>query len=114
MKKNYLLCIDVKTLLQRDTLARIGKTYRGCFIVDGDWNATFVEDACREPQRRNPRVFDGKFITMTYRLEDGHVRLNFKDVPQLGEGFNADEYAIAVMEEIRTAMKGLVEKGGCR
>ena len=113
MYKNYLLCIDVKTLLQRDTLARIGKTYRGCFIVDGDWNATFVEDASREPQRRNQRVFDGKYITITYRMEDGHVRLNFKEVT-MGEGFNADEYAIAVMEEIRTAMRGLVERGGCR
>ena len=113
MYKNYLLCIDVKTLLQRDTLARIGKTYRGCLIIDGDWNATFVEDASREPQRRNPRVFDGKYITMTYRMEDGHVRPNFKSV-QMGEGFNADEYAIAVMEEIRTAMRGLVERGGFR
>lgn len=113
MYKNYLLCIDVKTLLQRDTLARIGKTYRGCFILDDDWNATFVEDVSREPQRRNPRVFDGNYITMTYRLSDGHVRLNFKSV-QMGEGFNADEYAIGVMEEVRTAMRGLVEKGGCR
>lgn len=114
MFKNYLLCIDLKTLLQRDTLARIGKTYRGCLIVDGDWNATFVEDAhSHEPQRRNPRVFDGRYITMTYRLSDGHVRLNFKDVP-MGEGFNADEYAIGVMEEVRTALNGLVERGGCR
>ena len=109
MTKNYLLCIDVKTLLQSDPLARIGKTYRGCFVVDDEFNATFVEEAPRERVKRNLRLFDGEFITLTYRLSDGHVRLNFKEIALKGRG-NIDAYAIGVMDEIRKALSGLVEK----
>ena len=109
MTKNYLLCVDVKTLLQSDPLARIGKTYRGCFVVDDEFNATFVEEAPREREKRNLRLFDGEFITLTYRLSDGHVRLNFKEIALKGRG-NIDAYAVGVMAEIRQALRGLVEK----
>ncbi len=109
MTKNYLLCIDVKTLLQSDPLTRIGKTYRGCFVVDDEFNATFVEEAPREREKRNLRLFDGEFITLTYRLSDGHVRLNFKEIALKGRG-NIDVYALGVMDEIRQALTGLVEK----
>ena len=29
MKKNTILCVDLKTILQEDTLLRQGQTYRG-------------------------------------------------------------------------------------
>ena len=99
----------MKTLLQSDPLARIGKTYRGCFVVDDEFNATFVEEAPREREKRNLRLFDGEFITLTYRLSDGHVRLNFKEIALKGRG-NIDAYAIGVMDEIRQALSGLIEK----
>ena len=109
MTKNYLLCIDVKTLLQSDPQTRIGKTYRGCFVVDDEFNATFVEEAPREREKRNLRLFDGEFITLTYRLSDGHVRLNFKEIALQG-GVNIEAYAVGVMDEIRQALNSLVEK----
>ena len=109
MTKNYLLCIDVKTLLQSDPLARIGKTYRGCFVVDDEFNATFVEEAPREREKRNLRLFDGEFITLTYRLSDGHVRLNFNEIARQG-GVNIAAYAVGVKDEIRQALNSLVEK----
>ena len=99
----------MKTLLQSDPLARIGKTYRGCFVVDDEFNTTFVEEAPREREKRNLRLFDGEFITLTYRLSDGHVRLNFKEIALKG-GVNIDAYAVGVMDEIRQALSGLVEK----
>ena len=109
MTKNYLLCIDVKTLLQSDPQTRIGKTYRGCFVVDDEFNATFVEEAPKEREKRNLRLFDGEFITLTYRLSDGHVRLNFKEIAMQG-GVNIEAYAVGVMDEIRQALNSLVEK----
>ena len=99
----------MKTLLQSDPLARIGKTYRGCFVVDDEFNATFVEEAPREREKRNLRLFDGEFITLTYRLSDGHVRLNFKEIAMQG-GVNIEAYAVGVMDEIRQALNSLVEK----
>ena len=99
----------MKTLLQSDPLARIGKTYRGCFVVVDEFNATFVVEARRVRENRILRLFDGEFITLTYRLSDGHVRLNFKEIALKG-GVNIDAYAVGVMDEIRQALSGLVEK----
>lgn len=111
--KNYMFGIDVKTLLEKDNLLKEGKTYSGMLTMTDEYSATFVEKVSRKATKRNCRVYDGEHITMTYRLEDDHVRLNFKDV-LVTPGFNVDNYAIEVMDEIRTALKSFVEEGSCR
>lgn len=108
-KKNYILCIDLMTLLQKDNLPKVGKTYSGKLTMTDDFNVKFVENATREATKRNCRVFDGEHITLTYRLDDDHIRLNFKNAHINSPRFDVDAYAIEVMEEIRTALKGFVE-----
>jgi len=107
MKKNYMLCIDLNTVLQADALPQKGKAYHGDLMLGGEFDACFVEKARGSETKRNVRVYDGKFITMTYRMEDGHIRFNFKEADMSGD-FNKDTYAVGVMNEIREALSGLV------
>lgn len=111
LNKNYLLSIDVMTFLQKDNLPKEGKTYSGMLTMTDEFSAKFVEKVSTKAPKRNCRVYDGEHITMTYRLEDDHVRLNFKDV-LVTPGFNVDNYAIEVMDEIRIALKSFVEEEG--
>ena len=56
--------------------------------------------------RRNPHVFDGEHITITRRA-DGTLHPNFKPMPV---GMSVDNYAFEVYDELRQALKGLVEE----
>lgn len=112
LNKNYLLSIDVMTFLQKDNLPKEGKTYSGMLTMTDEFSAKFVEKVSTKAPKRNCRVYDGEHITMTYRLQDDHVRLNFKET-LFTPGFDVDNYAIEVMEEVRTALKSFVEEDGC-
>lgn len=109
LNKNYLLSIDVMTFLQKDNIPKEGKTYSGMLTMTDEFSIKFVEQVSSQASKRNCRVYEGEYITMTYRLHDNHVRLNFKDT-LFAPSFNVDNYAIEVMEEIRTALKSFVEE----
>lgn len=104
-----MLCIDLKTLLREDSLLKVGKAYFGSLVLDDEFGASFVERGCMAPKKRNFRLFNGKFITVTYRFRDGHVRFNFREV-NAGEGFDAERFAIGVMCEIVQAWEYLVKE----
>ena len=57
---------------------------------------------------RNPRLFNGKFISVT-RRPDGSLRLNFKPI-KIGDDFSLDCFALGVYNELYFALCGLVEK----
>ncbi len=104
-----MLCIDLRTLLREDALLKVGKAYFGSLVLDDEFGASFVERGCMAPEKRNIRLFNGHFITLTYRFRDGHVRFNFKEV-SAGEGFDVERFAVGVMREIRQAWECLVEE----
>ena len=79
MKRDILLCIDLQAYLQTDDLVDENKPYYGTLTLDDEYHAQFVERPCRAYTRRNMRIFDGRYITLTYRPRDGHIRFNFKD-----------------------------------
>ena len=54
----------------------------------------------------HPLVICRSQITVT-RRDDGSLRLNFRPV-KMGHDFSIDGYAIAVCNELREALKGLV------
>jgi hypothetical protein len=58
--------------------------------------------------KRNPRVFRGKYISIT-RRDDGSLRLNFRPVKMDGD-FSIERYAVGVSNELLWALEGLVEK----
>lgn len=114
--RNTELCSDLKTLLLHDRIAKLGKVYKGLLRRDSDDHFSFLE--CRRSANananiRNPHVFEGKYINVTRRLMDGHIRFNFKEV-DFGGRFNPMSFAIGVMKEIIMAFKCLGEEADWR
>ena len=113
---NTELCSDIKTYLCFDRIAKIGKVYKGLLRRDSDDHFSFFECRCSASANaiiRNPHVFEGKYINVTRRLMDGHIRFNFKEV-DFGGRFNPMGYAIGVMKEIIMAFKCLGEEADWR
>lgn len=112
--RNTELCSDLKTLLLHDRIAKLGKVYKGLLRRDSDEHFSFFE--CRPSANaiiRNPHVFEGKYINVTRRMKDGHIRFNFKEV-DFGGRFNPMSFAIGVMKEIIMAFKCLGEEADWR
>ena len=95
---------------------KTGKKYRGILCRDTDADIdeflsqdarfTFTETLPQPAGSRNPRVFDGKLISITLQ-DNGSLRPNFKAMP---EGMSAGDYAFEVYMELRQALRGLVEE----
>ena len=107
--------MNLKTLLRKDQQAKTGKNYVGvlrrdveCEEFRYDEHFTFIE-TLHAPIKRNPRVFSGRFITIT-RRRDGTLHPNFRPM-KMEPGFSAERYATAVGNELMWALEGLVEKG---
>lgn len=109
--RNTDLCVDVKTFLRHDRIAKIGKNYTGVLCHDKDDHYAFVETGLTAANAniRNPRLFEGKYINVTRRMRDGHVRFNFKEV-DFGVGFTPLSFAVGVMKEILKALRCLGEE----
>ena len=112
---NTELCVDLKTLLRSDRRMVVGKAYQGVLRRDEVIDEfrcyeqyTFTETMPQKDGRRNPHVFDGRYITAT-RREDGSLRLNFKEL-RTDEDFDVEHYALGVYNEICLALNGLVGK----
>lgn len=112
---NTHLSVDLKTLLRSDSKMKAGKNYQGILRRDEeieefryDEHFTFIETVPPTAAKRNPHIFDGKFITVT-RRDDGSLRLNFKEL-KTGEDFDLERYALGVYNEICLALAGLIEE----
>ena len=110
---NTHLGVDLKTLLRSDSKMKAGKDYQGILRRDEiceefryDEHFTFVETLPPAPDKRNPQVFRGKYITIT-RRGDGTYRPNFRPV-KMGAGFNVERYAAGVANELLWALESLV------
>ena len=115
MFKNTDYGCDVKTILRNDRTMRTGRDYQGVLRLDSE--ADIDEFRCQDPHytfvetmpwtgKRNPRVFRGKYITIT-RRDDGTLHPNFKPMPA---DVSIENYAFEVYRELRKALKGLVEE----
>lgn len=111
--RNTALGVNLKTLLSSDRVMKPAKEYRGVLRRDTevddfyyDERYSFIETLPQRGGKRNPRVFDGEFITVT-RWDDGSLHPNFKPT-SMGSHFSVDGYAIAVCNELRQALDGLI------
>ena len=116
--RNTDLAVDLKTILHSDTSMKTGKEYQG--VLRRDQDAEIEDFRCRDAhytfvetlpwtEKRNPRVFNGKYISVT-RREDGSLRPNFKPL-KIEDKFSIYDYALGVCDELLVALEGLVEKG---
>ena len=116
--KNTDLAVDLKTVLHSDRSMKIGKEYQGVLRLDSeasidefrcrDAHYTFVETVTRTAEKRNPHVFEGKYITVT-RRDDGSLRPNFKPM-KVDKDFSVYRYALGVFNELMWALEDLIEK----
>ena len=114
--RNTELSVELKTILRNDRTMKTGKDYVGVLRRDReaeidefssqDAHYSFIETVSAKCYRRNPHVFDGEHITITRRA-DGTLHPNFKPMPV---GMSVDNYAFEVYDELRQALKGLVEE----
>ena len=111
---NTHLSVDLKTLLRSDSKMKAGKNYQGILRRDEvceefryEEHFTFIETVPQTAGKRNPHVFDGKYITVT-RRDDGSLRPNFKPM-KIGADFSVEKYASGVANELLWALEGLVE-----
>ena len=109
-------CIDVKTYLRTDTRLKAGREYQGVLRRDEtvddlgyEEHLTFIETDLRQPQRRNPRVYSGEYITVTRRA-DGSLHVNFRDVRIDPSHAGIAAFATGVANELMWALEGLVEE----
>ena len=115
---NTDLGCDIKTILHSDRKMKAGKSYQGILKLDQegtideflsrDPHYTFVE-ALPWSMKRNPRVFDGKYISIT-RQDNGALRLNFKQMPKLDTNLSFERYTFGVYLELHKGLKCLIEK----
>ena len=115
---NTDLGCDLKTILRSDRRMQTSKDYQGVLRRDSDADVdeflcrdahyTFIETVPQKSCKRNPRVFDGRYLTIT-RRSDGSLWPNFKPIRKVA-GFTVDGYAIGVCNELRQALTGLVGK----
>ena len=108
---NTALGCDLKMILRSDRLMKTGKDYQGilrrdveCEEFRYDEHFTFVE-TLPWTKKRNPKVFSGKYITIT-RRDDGSLRPNFKPIKNWAN-FNAEEYAVGVANELLWALESV-------
>ena len=113
--RNTALCVNLKTILRQERMMKPGKGYTGvlkrdviCEDFHYDEHYTFTETLPSTSCKRNPRVFDGEFITVT-RWDDGSLHPNFKPM-RVDEGCAVEGFARAVAGELLCALEGLVEK----
>jgi hypothetical protein len=109
------LSVNLKTILHTDRKMKVCKDYPGVLRLDVeceefhyDEHFTFIETLPWN-KKRNPRVFNGKYISVT-RQEDGSLRPNFKPM-HVGKGFCVGKYVTGVANELCMALGGLIEKG---
>ena len=115
--RNTETFVDLKSLLRSERVLQPGREYNGVLRRElpgednafEDWHYTFLETLPTKGCHRNPRLYDGAFITMTRNLTGG-LRLNFRRCLKPGEDFSLDEFIGAVADELRDALEGLVEE----
>lgn len=103
---NTELCIDLKTLTRQPGRMDEGIVIPGLLTRDSEDHYTFIQTLLPSAGKRNPRVFDGRCITVTIK-DDGTPRLNFKPLKET-ESLDVDTFANAVADELRRSLSNLL------
>lgn len=105
---NTELGIDLKLLTHKQGRLKLGSSLPGILTHDSEEHFTFLETQPSTAGKRNPHVFEGKYITIT-RRDDGSLRPNFKPM-QVDKNFRSIGYAISVANELIQALTCLLGK----
>lgn len=80
MKKNTNLCIDLKTIMQEDTLLTPGQCYRGVLSRTAD-DLYLFEESVSSPHhgRRNPKLYDGHYVSLVH-MQNGKYQVHMRTI----------------------------------
>ena len=105
MKKNTILCVDLKTIMQDDALPCQGRTYRGVLTRDAEHHYLFEEEAHASGRihRLNPKLYVGRHLSLV-RRQDGRYQLHCRafEANDLG---NRDALASKIFAELVDALQ---------
>lgn len=79
MKKNTILCVDLKTVMQNDVLLEKDKCYNGVMTRDGIDHYRFEEAVRKGRPPRNPKLFDGKYCSLVH-MQNGKYKIHMKTI----------------------------------
>ncbi len=102
MKKNLNLCVDLKTVMQNDTLLVEGQCYNGVLTRNSEEQFTFEESCHRISCRRNPKLFDGKYCSLVH-MQNGRYQIHMKTI-NASQVANRKQLALNVYSELLTAL----------
>ena len=105
MKKNTLLCVDLKTIMQDDALPCPGRTYRGVLTRDAEHHYLFEEEAHASGRihRLNPKLYVGRHLSLV-RRQDGRYQLHCRAFKADALG-NRNELASKIFSELVEALQ---------
>lgn len=93
---------NLTCMLQQDNEISQNKCYTGIFSKRG--NSLKFEEAIRKGRApRNPKLFDGKYITLV-RKTNGKYQIHAKTL-RLEPGFNPNDVAFGFFQEVSSALK---------
>ena len=102
MVKNTNLCVDLKTVLQQDTLLAKGVPYHGVLTRNSADHYLF-EEAVRYNRhgRRNPKLFDGNYCSLVH-MQNGRYQIHMKTI-EASSISDSQELAFNVYSELLNA-----------
>lgn len=103
MKKNTNLCVDLKTVMQNDVLLVEGQSYSGILTRDAEDHFSFEEAVRKGRSPRNPKLFDGDFISLV-RMQNGKYQCHLKTFDPCASG-DCKELAFKIYAEMINAFK---------
>lgn len=103
MKKNTNLCVDLKTILQNDTILTEGQCYSGLLSRTSDDQFLF-EEAVRTDRHghRNPKLYDGDYVSLV-RMQNGRYQCHLRTMPDLSHT-DRKAFAFSVYTELVDAL----------
>ena len=103
MKKNTILCVDLKTVMQNDVLLAEGKCYNGVMTRDGIDHYRFEESVRKGRPQRNPKLFDGKYCSLVH-MQNGRYQIHMKTI-NASAITDPTDFAFKVYSELLNAFK---------
>ena len=93
---------NLTCMLQQDNEINQNKCYTGIFSKRGD-SLKFEESIRKGRAPRNPKLFDGKYITLV-RKTNGKYQIHAKTL-RIEPDFNPSDVAFGYFQEVSSALK---------
>lgn len=104
MKKKQLSRVKITLMLQNDEELTANKCLSGILSLESNTGTLLFEESIRRSgPKRNPKLYDGKFISLV-RMQNGNYKCHMKSFDPSKSG-SCHELALKVFDEITAAFQ---------